>query len=52
MPLTPYWITHAAMLFAAVTALTPEDVGVSVDPNAETTSEIPASLYSRTYWER
>ena len=34
------------MVFAVVTALYPDEVGVSVDPKAETISEIPAPLYS------
>lgn len=48
MPLTPYRITHEAISFAAFTGSTPEDVGVSVDPKAETINEIPAALYSCT----
>lgn len=39
-------VTQAAIVFAVVTASYPDDVGVSVDPKAETTSEIPAALYS------
>ena len=34
------------MVFAVVTALSPAEVGASVDPKAETINEIPAALYS------
>lgn len=34
------------MLFAVVTASSPDEVGVSVDPKAETMSEMPAASYS------
>lgn len=40
------------MVFAVVTASSPDDVGVSVDPNPETISEIPAASYSDRYEAR
>ena len=46
MPSRPLLFTHLAMVFAVPTALTPEDVGVSVAPNAEAMILMPALWYS------
>ena len=46
MPSRPLLLTHLAMVFAVPTALTPEDVGVSVAPNAEAMILMPALWYS------
>ena len=45
MPSRPYSITQAAIVFAVATGSALVEVGASVEPNAETSSLIPAAAY-------